>query len=179
MKPSQLCIDIVKHFESLHDGDLKVIGLQPKMCPAGIWTVGYGRALTDKTGRFLRGEKDKAQAYSMYPNLTVKQAEEMLHEDLDVRAKVVDKIFSDQKITLLQHQFDAMLSFAYNCGPGAIYDRVNNRDMAIMRAIKSKNEKQVTAAFLLWVKANGKTLPGLVLRRKSEAILFNTGTVKI
>jgi len=178
MKPSQQCVDLVKHFESLHDGDLRAIGLQPKMCPAGIWTVGYGRALTDKTGRFLRGEKDKAQAYLMYPNLTEKEAEEMLHEDLDVRAKVVDGIFADQKIKLLQQQFDALLSFAYNCGAGAIYDKVNKRDMAVMRAVKKKSEKEITAAFGLWNKANGKVLPGLIFRRTSEAILFNTGTLK-
>ena len=41
-------IDLVKSFEGIHDGDLTVIGLQPKMCPAGIWTVGYGRALRSK-----------------------------------------------------------------------------------------------------------------------------------
>ena len=38
MKTSQIGIDLIKHFEGLHDGDLKKIGLQPKKCPAGIWT---------------------------------------------------------------------------------------------------------------------------------------------
>lgn len=32
-------ISLIKEFESLHDGDLSVIGLQPKQCPAGIWTI--------------------------------------------------------------------------------------------------------------------------------------------
>ena len=38
MKTSQKGINLIKYFESLHDGDLTEIGLQPKMCPAGIWT---------------------------------------------------------------------------------------------------------------------------------------------
>jgi hypothetical protein len=31
-----ILIDIITHFEGLHDGDLHVIGLQPKMDPVGI-----------------------------------------------------------------------------------------------------------------------------------------------
>jgi lysozyme len=40
MKISEKGLDLIKHFESLHDGDLTIVGLQPKMCPAGIWTEG-------------------------------------------------------------------------------------------------------------------------------------------
>ena len=40
-------VDLIKHFESLHDGDLHKIGLQPKMDSVGIWTCGYGRAMID------------------------------------------------------------------------------------------------------------------------------------
>ena len=40
MKTGIKGIDLIKEFESLHDGDLKQVGLQPKMCPAGIWTEG-------------------------------------------------------------------------------------------------------------------------------------------
>ena len=42
----ELILWIVTYYESLHDGDLKMIGLQPKMCPVGIWTEGYGSAIT-------------------------------------------------------------------------------------------------------------------------------------
>ena len=41
-------IVLVKHFESLHDGDLTMIGLQPKLCPAGIWKAGYRDWETDR-----------------------------------------------------------------------------------------------------------------------------------
>lgn len=45
MKTSENGIILIKHYESLHDGDLSRIGLQPKMCPAGYWTEGYGHAI--------------------------------------------------------------------------------------------------------------------------------------
>ena len=45
MRTSNKGIDLIKEFEGLHDGDLSIIGLQPKMCPAGIWTQGYGHAI--------------------------------------------------------------------------------------------------------------------------------------
>ena len=55
MKTSNIGIELIKEFESLHDGDLSIIGLQPKMCPAGIWTEGYGHAMRDNKGNFIKG----------------------------------------------------------------------------------------------------------------------------
>ena len=48
MKIGKEGIDLIKKWESLHDGNLKLIGLQPKMCPAGYWTEGYGNVIKDK-----------------------------------------------------------------------------------------------------------------------------------
>ena len=98
-------IDLVKSFEGIHDGDLSVIGLQPKMCPAGIWTVGYGRALRSKTtNAFLKGASGKAEALAKYPALTVAQAEAMLAFDLnDFSAKVQGLI----KVKVNVNQFGA------------------------------------------------------------------------
>ena len=109
-------IDLVKSFEGIHDGDLSVIGLQPKMCPAGIWTVGYGRALRSKTtNAFLKGASGKAEALAKYPALTVAQAEAMLAFDLnDFSAKVQGLI----KVKVNVNQFGALVSFAYNLGTG-------------------------------------------------------------
>jgi hypothetical protein len=47
MKTSNVGIQLIQEFESLHDGDLTMIGLQPKMDPIGIWTEGYGHAMRD------------------------------------------------------------------------------------------------------------------------------------
>ena len=75
-------IQIIKHYEQLHDGDLKAIGLQPKLCPADVWTVGYGRAIIDpSTGKQLKGIENKNRAYELYPSLSIEQAEQFLKEN--------------------------------------------------------------------------------------------------
>mgnify|MGYP001167521957 FL=1 len=168
-------LSIIMHFEQLHDGDLKKVGLQPKLCPANIWTVGYGRALTDGKGNFLKGEKDKEKAYSMYPSITAAEAELMLLEDTYNYSKQVYTLFLTHKIAITDYQFDALVSFVYNCGFGALYNYSEKKEMAVFRAIKYGGN--VEAAFMLWVNGGGRRLPGLVRRRKSESHLFKTGEV--
>ena len=61
MKTSSNGIAMIAMFEQYHDGDLSMIGLQPKMCPAGIWTVGLGHALINKeTDKKIKGQQDYA-----------------------------------------------------------------------------------------------------------------------
>ena len=80
MKTGKLGIKLIKEFESLHDGDLKKIGLQPKMDPIGIWTEGYGRAMRDKKGNFLKGIGNKLLAEKSATINTEAQAEKALIE---------------------------------------------------------------------------------------------------
>lgn len=170
---SGVCLVIIKHFETLHDGDKTKIGLQPKMCPAGVWTVGFGRALLDENGQLLKGKENKEKAYRQYPNLTEAQAEKMLIEDTVVYGKRVIQVCQEHGVSLKQHEFDALVSFTYNCGIGALYDYKKKREMAVLRAMK-KGEG-VPEAMALWKKSGGKVLPGLVRRRKTEGHLFKTG----
>jgi lysozyme len=169
-------LELIMHFEQLHDGDLTQIGLQPKMCPAGIWTVGYGRALTDENGNLLKGAKDKDKAYRMYPNISKFEAVEMLASDSYLYSKRVYALFLEHKTALKVYEFDALVSFTYNCGIGALYNYKEKKDMAVLRAIKKGED--VEKALLLWVNAGGKRLAGLVRRRKSEAHLFKTGELE-
>ena len=177
MKIGEKGLSIVKHYEQLHDGDLKAVGLQPKQCPAGIWTVGYGRALRDSNGKFLRGEAGKAEAYRRYPALSERMAVLMLAEDTAGYERQVTKVLTEQHLTLSQDQFDALISLTYNCGIGALYDYANKREMSVLRAIKSGDKDGITKAFGLWNKAGGKVQPGLTFRRQAEACLYNTGEV--
>ncbi len=67
-------------------------------------------------------------------------------------------------VPINQNEFDALVSFSYNCGPG-------NLKKLIVRL--NKGDRTGTAkAFLLYVKAQGQTLPGLVSRRTRESSLF-------
>lgn len=166
----QKAIEIIKHFESLHDGNLKTIGLQPKLCPADVWTVGWGRAVIDPaTGKFLTGAGSKKRALELYPALTIKQADAMLAEDYNRFELAVKELL---KRTPLDYQLGAMTSLAYNIG-------LNNfRKSAVLRYFNGGNMATAAECFKLWVKANGKVLKGLQRRRQAELHLFLYNEVK-
>lgn len=164
MKISEQGIKLIKYYEGLHDGDLRTIGLQPKECPAGIWTIGYGHALQDKKGGWLKGKEGYEQIKILYPtwiNLTEEKAVQLLKDDM---VFYEDKI-SSLKLTLKQNEFDALVSFIYNLGFGVL------GKSTLLKRITSR-EGDIKAAFLMWVNCNGKPLPGLVKRRTTEATLF-------
>ena len=161
MKISQKGIDLIKAFESLHDGDLTAIGLQPKMCPAGIWTEGYGRAMRNKAGVFLKGVKDKKEAYSNISIRTEKEAENALKLDLTTYERIV---LTKIKVEINQNQFDALVSYTYNTGGSdTLFKLINHKapDNQIRKWIETK-----------YTTAGGVVLKGLVRRRKSESELF-------
>jgi len=161
MKTSQIGIDLIKHFEGLHDGDLSQIGLQPKMCPAGIWTEGYGHAMRDLRGQFFKGIANKGKAFV---NSIVKnevQAEHLLSKDLEVYENIVMRKI---KVELTGNQFDALVSYTYNAGGSdTLFKLINQKapDAQIRKWFETK-----------YITANGKVLNGLVARRKAEAKLF-------
>jgi len=155
---------IIMHFESLHDGDLTQIGLQPKMCPRTIWTAGFGRALmnADRT-RFLMGDKDKAEAYRLYPALTIEEAEKMLDEDIERFEKSVNKLV---KVTLNENKRGALVSFMFNIGTE------NFKESTLLSLLNAGDHKNAAIQFARWNKCNGKVLKGLTLRREAECKLF-------
>lgn len=165
MKISNKGIALIKQFEGLHDGDLKAIGLQPKMCPAQIWTIGWGHALLNKkTGKWLRGDADfpliKKQ-YPQYENMTLTQADELLEEDLqEFETRVNRKL----KLNLNQNQFDALVSHTFNTGGSdGLFNLINRQ------ARKDEIFEWWTTKY---IRGNGKILPGLIKRRRKEADLY-------
>lgn len=89
--------------------------------------------------------------------ITQQQAEEYLKRDLKKFENVVDRC----NLSLNQNQFDSLVSFAYNCGGANLKQLVKNRTLS-----------QIADAMLLYNKANGKTLAGLMKRREEERKLF-------
>jgi lysozyme len=161
MKTSQKGIDLIKSFESIHDGDLKMPGLQPKMDPSKIWTEGWGRAMRDAKGNFLRGESNRQLAYSRATIKTLKEADAALEEDLKTREF---DVFRKLKISVNQNQFDALVSHYYNTGGSStLFDLINKK---AGRAVIYKwfTERYITS--------DGVVLNGLIRRRKAEADLF-------
>jgi len=161
MKTSQKGIDLIKSFESLHDGDLKQIGLQPKLDPIGIWTEGYGRAMRDNKGDFIKGLSNKKLAYDNQTIKTVIEAENALIQDLQSFELIVSR-----KITanINQNMYDALVSHTYNTGgSGTLFKLINMKasDSVIRTWFETK-----------YITGGGIPLKGLVRRRKAEADLY-------
>jgi GH24 family phage-related lysozyme (muramidase) len=98
--------------------------------------------------------------------ITRKRALALLMNDADKAARSVRRLI---RVPLTQHQLDALISFTFNCGEGALAastlrKRLNRREYA---AVPQELNK--------WVLSGGKRLPGLVRRRKGEGALFTHG----
>lgn len=132
------------------------VHLRTYVCPAGKHTIGVGHLV--KPGE------------SFPDGITMDQAQEMLSHDLAVAERAINTLVT-QDVT--QAQFDALASFVFNLGVGALgrstlLKRVNRGDMT-----------GAAAEFGKWVLADGKSMPGLVRRRKAEAVLFRMGNYDV
>ena len=101
--------------------------------------------------------------------ITRKRALALLMSDADKAARAVRRLI---KVPLNQQQLDALISFTFNCGEGALASstlrkRLNRREYA---AVPQELNK--------WVMSGGRRLEGLVRRRKSEGVLFRNGNYK-
>ena len=144
MKTSKTGIALIKHFEGLK--------LQSYLCPAGVWTIGYGHTKGVKEGMII----------------TETKADELLKEDL---AYFEDCILTFADVELTQNQFDALASFTFNLGEGAL------RKSTLLKKLNAGRLQEAADEFLRWDKArdeNGKLKPlaGLTKRRYAERALF-------
>lgn len=163
MRTSERGMSLIKKYEGLHDGDLKIIGLQPKMCPANVWTEGWGHAMLDKNGKFLKGAADKDKAYKMQSVHNLQEADTLLSQDLKAFELIVTRKVS---VPLNQNQFDALVSHTYNTGGSDTLFRLIN---------EKSNDKVVYTWFTEnYIRGGGVFLKGLIRRRKEEADLFFT-----
>ena len=120
-------------------------------CPAGVWTIGYGHTGPDvKPGQ----------------RITAAEAEALLRGDLDRFESGVERALNG--VVTTENQFAAMVSLAYNIGLGG-FGR-----STVLRMHRASKFTLAANAFLLWVKAGGRSLPGLVRRRTAERALYLT-----
>ncbi len=104
----------------------------------------------------------------VHPGLTITEAEagEILARDVK---RFADAVTRDVRTVLTDDQFSALVSFAYNVGPE------NFRKSSVLKAINARDFDAVPRRLALWVKAGGRTLPGLIARRAAEGELFAKG----
>lgn len=128
---------LIKNYEGLRLKAYKPVAAEK------YWTIGYGHYGADVSQNMV---------------ITEAQAENYLTQDLKKFENAVNKLGR----TFNQNQFDALVSFTYNCGAGSLNTLCRNR-----------NNTQIAEALLLYCKdVTGKVLPGLQKRRKQERELF-------
>jgi lysozyme len=140
---SDKCIDLIKRFEGLE------LEAYPDTGTGGEpWTIGYGHTGPD-----------------VFPGLKITelQAEQLLAKDLEKFEKCVN---NSVRGNITQGQFDSLISFTYNVGCGALGKSI------LLRCLNNGDDMSAAQEFTKWVKAGGKTLPGLVKRRTAEMELF-------
>lgn len=118
---------------------------------AGHPTIGYGHLI--KPGE-------------TFTRITESQARDLLRDDVrTAEAAVADAV----TVPLTQGQFDALVSFTFNVGTGAL------RASTLLRKLNAGDYTGAGAEFEKWNKAGGRVLPGLVARRAEESRLFIAG----
>lgn len=158
MNISERGLDIIREFEgykqALPDGSCMayqcVVGRRADGSPIydGKWTIGYGCTKAVTKGIVWTRER----------------AEHELRKEVSEAEGAVTRLVT---VEINQNQFDALTSFAYNCGIGAL------QGSTLLRKLNAGDYEGAAAEFGKWVNSNGvKNVPGLVRRRREESALF-------
>jgi len=138
-------LDLIKRFE----------GFSPEIytCPAGYPTIGYGHLVRDwERDRFTGG-------------ISREEAEELLKRDVLWAERGVLRLIS---VPLTDGQFDALVSFTFNLGTGAL------QRSTLRRKVNRKEHSEVPREFMRWVWAGGMRIKGLIRRRSAEAAVYQS-----
>lgn len=146
MRLSKNGIDLIAEFEGFRS--------KPYLDSAGVATIGYG------------------STFYMDNKKVTMQDEPISECDARILLVLVANKFADQVddsvgVTLNQNQFDALVSFTYNLGIGAL-----RRSTLLRKVNANPKDKSIAREFERWVIAGGRVLNGLVKRRKKEAELY-------
>ena len=132
-------VELIRHFEGCR--------FDAYLCPAGVWTIGYGHTADVKEGDSI--DQEAAEAF--------------LIEDLEKFEQAVMRLV---EVPLTQQQFDALVSWTFNLGAG------NLAESTLLRKLNNYQYAEVPEQMMRWVRAGGQVLEGLVKRRAAEAALF-------
>lgn len=151
MTPSQDCIALVQRFEGCakRQPDGSFAAYPDPGTGGDPWTIGWGSTGPDiKAGLVW----------------TQQQCDARLDQDVTAFAAKVANLLGTAPTN--QHQFDAMVCFAYNVGIG------NLASSSLLKYHKAGDFAGAERQFALWDKAAGKVMPGLMRRRAAEAALY-------
>ena len=139
MNISKEGLSLIKKFEGCE--------LEAYLCPAGVWTIGYGHTKDVKEGDKIN--KD--------------EADYLLQEEMIEYESYINDFV---EVPLEQNQFDALCSWVYNLGP------TNLKNSTMLRVLNEEKYADVPQEIKRWNKAGGEVLDGLIKRREAEAKMF-------
>jgi len=148
MKVSKKGLDLIKKHEGFRN--------HPYLCPAGVPTIGYGNTY------YADGRKVRMTDRP----ITSSEATELLCDILDIFEKGVTRVVTKP---ITQNQFDALISFTYNLGLGAL-----KSSTLLKKVNKDPNDPYIDFEFQKWVLVNGMESKGLRKRRNQESWLYFT-----
>lgn len=153
-----LAAPLVERFEGLHriiPGD-KVTAYPDPGTGGKPWTIGIG-STTDEDG------------YPIAPGTvwTIERARKRFRAHLEEFGREVDKLLDGTPTTPSQRA--ALISLCYNIGASAL------ARSTVLRMHKRGEYQAAADAFLMWVRAGGRVMKGLVRRREAERELYLKG----
>ena len=121
----------------------------------GIWTIGYGNITYEDGAKVKKGDK-----------VSQERADQLFRWFADRFASQVDTAIL---VPVSQNQFNAVTSFAYNVGIGAL------RSSTLLKKLnRCATDPTIKDEFAKWNKAGGRVIQGLVNRRAEEAKIYFT-----
>ena len=147
MKVNQAAIDLIKEFEGWRS--------DAYLDSVNVWTIGYGT--TARAGVGI------SPVLGMV--ITKEEGEWYLQQAVNKFAELIEPHFT---IKPNENEFGAFVSLAYNIGPTAF------KKSSALRHFNLGDKDRAAKSILLWNKAGGKVLGGLVRRRNAEKVLFET-----
>jgi lysozyme len=158
VKVSDKCIHMIMHHEGVRS--------KPYQCPALLWTVGVGHVIDPTHAKVPMADRKQLPIPAGWDRvLSNDEIMDILKADLNRFEQGVLRLI---KVPLTQGQFDALVSFSFNVGLG------NLQNSTLRMKVNRGDFEGASEQFLVWTKAGGKVLKGLVTRRTDEQALFNS-----
>ena len=140
-------LQLIKSFEGFR--------ASPYLDSAGIPTIGYGTIMYPDGSRVTMNDSDITEA----------QAEQYLMFEVNQKTSGVGTMIV---ASVNQNQFDALISFAYNLGLGALHGST------LLKLVNQGDMNDAANEFPRWNRAGGQVIAGLTRRRLAEQQLFST-----
>lgn len=133
---------LIRKFEGLR--------LRPYLCPARVWTIGYGHTGPD--------------VFDGCNPISVEHAEMLMSKD--VASFVKSALRLSPVLANHPNKMCAIADFCYNLGSGRY------KISTLRKRVNAEDWEGAVVELMKWNKGGGKVLAGLTTRRKAEAVLL-------